>query len=297
MSQVPRLSLAALFLTLPVAAQTFGSTFGPLPIPDGPGACGLLGAPRVITVNVPFGTPAVGTLALTLDVAHTWYSDLDLVVQAPGGFAALVLGTASGCGSSSDLGGQGYVLLDGAPQTLDFVAGSLPGGQTIPAGAYRADLPLAVFAGQGSAGTWTFSFRDRALGDSGSVSGVFLHINTCPYTTYSLTQNGAGQPLTITHLCARPGDLYLAPAVLGPAGSNPGGVPNGWFLGLDIPLQGLFSQLAFGPPFYGAIPGSGLVSFSFSVPAGFTISTCAVHVDPLTGFASYIGAAFNYTTI
>lgn len=280
-----------------VFGQTFGGNFTPLPIPDGlSSTCGIYGPSSSVTINVPPGTPTVALLSVSIGITHTWYGDVRFTLIAPNGTAVQLLGTPPpNCGDASDLTGAVYTLDDTAAQTLD--AAAIAAGATIPSGTYRPDAPLSTFLGVNPVGNWTFVFADGTLGDTGSVASAFLAINACTQPSYSLSQSGPGQALVIRHLCGQPFNIFFAPAVFGSAGTNPGGVPTGWYLGLNIPVQALLDLLNFGQPFLGTLNSAGNYAISAFVPPGIDISTVAVHVNPSTGVASYISAAFTYTTL
>lgn len=58
---------------------------------------------------------------------------------------------------------------------------------------------------------------------------------------------------------------------------GPGGVPTGWFFGLDIPQLTLIAEISFGHPFDGVLPGAGIDAIAFPLPAGLVHSTVGLH--------------------
>jgi hypothetical protein len=92
-----------------------------------------------------------------------------------------------------------------------------------------------------------------------------------------------------------PGTLGFAISAGPPAGgsylatftTNQGAFPNGWFLGLDIPLQELIAQLNAGPPFVGPLAvgpcGGAMMAGPFTgLPSGLTIYAVAAGFPPFS---------------
>jgi hypothetical protein len=87
---------------------------------------------------------------------------------------------------------------------------------------------------------------------------------TSPYGMGSIQVNLGGLQINGTYFLA----ITLAPGVF----------PNGWFLGLDIDLQGLLFQLSFGPPFLGSTGGCGGATIGpiSGAPSGLPVYAVAV---------------------
>jgi hypothetical protein len=77
----------------------------------------------------------------------------------------------------------------------------------------------------------------------------------------------------------------------------PGTFPGGWFFGLDIPLQGLLDQLAFGFPFLGPTNGCGGATIGpfAGIPSGLPIYAVALGaIGPGLGTVTAISPAISY---
>lgn len=190
-------------------------------IPDGtattPPAYGTARTVSFAVSGVPLN---VRNVVLSMDVAHTWVGDLDVVLRAPGGSPAATIFSRTGAttvtalGDDSDLSGA-YAFSD-LSSANDFWASAAAVGATaaIPAGQYRTSSAGgaatggavtsldAVFAGLTPAqanGTWTLEFRDSTLGDTGTVNGVVLILVVGPTVTSITPSSGdvAGGTLVV----------------------------------------------------------------------------------------------------
>jgi len=145
---------------------------GPIPIPlPGPvnNVC-TPGTELFHTIMVP-DVGVVGDLNVHLNISHTWYGDLDIMVTSPMGTVAFVKDGIPD--DSSDLIGT-YVLDDEAPGSWD--AAATAAGATIPLGSYFVDVPLSVFDGESITGVWTITICDTFAGDLGTLNGAVLEI-------------------------------------------------------------------------------------------------------------------------
>lgn len=296
MKKFSTLGLAVLVLAGAAAAQTFGGPISPvLAIPDGAGAC-TPGATLSHIIPVAGGPTTMTSVVLGLDLSHTWYGDVEVTLTSPSGTTVNV--NVAGCqGSlddSSDLAGL-YTLNDGAAQSWD--AAALAAGTTIAPGAYVGDSPLAAFVGQNSNGNWTIAIRDHFNSDTGTLNGATIDFGVCgggPY--YTLGQVPAatpGAPLVINHGCGTAFATYITAVVI----NNPASVPNGWWFGLDIPVNFLITEINFGAPFYGTLDGTGSYTFSTPLPAGIQISSVGVHFDPVSGVPTFASVPNTYTML
>lgn len=173
-------------------------------IPDGSTAgCGgySTSTPLDITFNVTGLSGQVTNVAVQFQtgVAHTWVGDIRAILIAPGGSPSHILfsqtgaTTATGCGDSSDLNGL-YRFAD-SPLTTNWWTAAAGAGATtpVPTGTYQATQPAPQPASSFSPttsinaafssvtnpnGTWTLRFLDGAAGDTGSISGATLEIQT-----------------------------------------------------------------------------------------------------------------------
>jgi hypothetical protein len=295
-----KLSCLMLALTLgaaSAAAQTYGGPIALLPIPDGTGTC-IPGAPVSVTIAVPSYGPAA-TLTVDIDIAHTWYGDVKLVITNPAGLSvtALVPGCEGSADPSSDLAGP-YTLDDSAGMTLD--AAAVAAGPVIPPGTYAPDNALAglLVCGSDASGTWTFTFEDHYIGEPGSVIGLTMTLTSGPPApaapVFTFCQAAPGAPTFVVHAGGVPDAIFINPVTLGT-----GFTPSGWFFGLDIAYIDLMTELIYPVGiFSGTLDSSGnFTSVPLPIPAGFILSTVGVHFDPVTGYPIYVGEPFEFTVL
>ena len=175
------LSLVVLF-ALPVGtfAQTFTGMGNPQPVPvTGTGGFPCTGGPTTSVANVAaLGSGPIGAGQsflidnVTIDITHTWDSDLDIELISPSG-TVLDL--------SSDNGGLGdnytnTVFMDGAP--------SITTGAPPFTGVFQPEGGMfnTVFAGEAAGGNWTLSICDDTGGDSGTLNSfsiTFMSLVDC----------------------------------------------------------------------------------------------------------------------
>ncbi len=287
------LAVLAIVFVPALTAQTFGGPFPPMPIPDNPtGACSPIFVPAVQTVVVPGGLGTITNVTVSFGLTHTWHGDLNCLIDHNGTTVSLMgpVMPCTGFGDSSDLQGL-YTFDDAAPLSMDAAAAAAAANVAIAPGSYIGDNPLAAFLGTDPTGVWIFTCWDQAAGDTGTFYDARVTLGLCS-TNYTIGQPaGPGTSLEIAHTCGFPGSTYLSAIVPGN-----GGVPTGWFFGLNIGISTILTEIAFGPPFYGSLDGSGNAVFSFpGVPAGLQFASVGLHFDSGTGFASYISSAFTYT--
>lgn len=179
------------------------------PIPDGPsGTCGTEGSPLVLSFVVNDVVANIVSVGAQFVANHSYIGDLRAILAAPGGSPSLPLfgntgGNANG-GDSSDLGGL-YGFDDTFTRDWWAEAAALGAGQAITpsspaAGGFRTSAISttatttqtslnAVFGGLTPAqanGTWTLTFTDDCLEDTGSVQSATLWIDAPPPLPVSL---------------------------------------------------------------------------------------------------------------
>jgi subtilisin-like proprotein convertase family protein len=180
-------------------------------IPDttatGPGA---YGPPRDVQFNVTGLSGGVTNVTVSFNASHTYVGDLDVVLKAPGGSPSHVIfsrtGAASGnpFGYGSDLSSSNTYTFTDSATTNWWSAAS--GVTIIPGGSYRTTLPgpttvPAPVTSMNSAfssvtnpnGTWTLTFRDGASGDTGTVTGATLDIQTAAVSKPCFDFYGTGR--------------------------------------------------------------------------------------------------------
>lgn len=197
-------------------AATFVGT-GTGPIPDGPSGCGnYTGTPLDVTFNVTGLSGAVSNVAVQFNASHTWVGDLRAILIAPGGSPSHILfsqtgaTSATGCGDSSDLGSsETYRFADSGTSTNWWTTAFNTGATAIiPGGTYQATQPgpqsvssfsptTSINSAFGSVsnpnGTWTLRFLDGGAGDTGSVTGATLDIQTAAVSKPCFDFYGTGR--------------------------------------------------------------------------------------------------------
>jgi subtilisin-like proprotein convertase family protein len=134
----------------------------PLTIPDnGEAANNYLVHPIAISAQ-----GLVSTVAVRIDISHTWDSDLDLFLVAPGGAQREL---------SSDNGGSG----DNYTGTtfVDSAALAITSGNAPFTGRFRPEQAFSTLAGTPVAGNWSLRAGDGAGGDVGTL--VTYQLLTC----------------------------------------------------------------------------------------------------------------------
>ncbi|HMM65431.1 MAG TPA: proprotein convertase P-domain-containing protein [Dokdonella sp.] len=172
-------------------------------IPDSPGGTPpTYGTPLVVNFAVAGLASNVSTVAVQIDIAHTWVGDVDVVLAAPGGSPSLVIvsrigvTTAGAFGDSSNYNGI-YNFVDGTAGTDIWTVATNAGCTSacdITVGDYRTtgaggtgqtNPPpitslVTTFGGLTPAqanGTWTLTFRDGGGGDTGTVNAATLYVD------------------------------------------------------------------------------------------------------------------------
>lgn len=171
--------------------------FGPWPIPD----ADVVGTHSPALVSDIVG--AVGKVAVSVHIQHTFLSDLKLELVAPDGTTCLL---ADGVGSSGD--NFGTACSPDTSRTLfdDDATNSIRGGSAPFVGSFRPDQPLAIFAGKSGVavnGLWQLHVVDSFFFDTGTIQCWSLHLSpatcndgggTCPGTDLALSLSDAPDP-------------------------------------------------------------------------------------------------------
>ncbi len=104
-------------------------------------------------------------LTLTLDITHTWVSDLEATLASPGGAQVLLF---SDVGDSDD---------DFTDTTFsDAATDSINDGSAPFTGTFRPDESFAALNGEVASGTWTLTIEDLFDGDDGTLNSWGLNI-------------------------------------------------------------------------------------------------------------------------
>jgi subtilisin-like proprotein convertase family protein len=138
------------------ACPVYTSSDVPKPIPDV--------TTITSTVNVG-GSFTLTDVNVTLSIAHTWDSDLDVFLISPQG-ARVELFT--------DVGGSA----DNFTNTVldDECATSIASGAAPFTGCYRPEGSLSAFIGEHSSGVWTLEITDDAGADTGTLQAWSLEL-------------------------------------------------------------------------------------------------------------------------
>jgi subtilisin-like proprotein convertase family protein len=116
------------------------------------------------TIGVP-GAAQVTDINVSLNISHTWTSDLDVFLIAPNGDQITLFNDQ--CGTADDV--DVTMDDDGAPFACS-------GGTPAIAGTLQPTQPLSTFNGLNPSGTWTVRVTDDAGGDATNINNITLEI-------------------------------------------------------------------------------------------------------------------------
>src|SRR5690606_16769821 len=166
-------------------STAYDSTAVPFDI-DGSGTTTVdcANAPNLIPITVAdAGTLGAGAILenITIDIAHTWTSDLDLYLVSPNGTELLL---ANDLGGGIDDGYNGTMFEDGG---ADITVASAPFG----VGPYQpmGGTFAAAFDGEDITGDWNLKLCDDAGGDTGQVLQFSMSICVPPVVSYDDCEN------------------------------------------------------------------------------------------------------------
>ena len=119
-------------------------------------------------IEVPITQGGVITdINVSVDIEHTWVSDLTLKLESPSGKIVTLIARKGGSGDNM----QDTLFDDEA--TISGSAGRAPF-----TGSFTPQSPLSTFDGDRSEGTWVLSVTDSARLDGGLIKGWTLDIET-----------------------------------------------------------------------------------------------------------------------
>ena len=134
--------------------------------------------------NVGFALPdLLSVKSITLDLAHTWGNDMDILVTGPAGEVFdLMLNEVDANGSGNF--DMGLVAGSGLLTNVDAYIFVAPGGGSptwtpgfSPGGTYDANI---WHAGAVAAGAWTLVVSDNVGGDGGAIGDLTIVYNVIP---------------------------------------------------------------------------------------------------------------------
>lgn len=158
--------------------ETISYTGGPIAIPDGDGTS--IDIPLAVSTSTAiskvvfhldggFCTTDDGATAVGLD--HTWVSDLTLSLTSPSGTTVTLANHAGGDMNDANNFCQTY-FDDTSPQSIQSVSPLMAPFS----GFFAPATPLASFAGENAAGTWTLRAADSVSPDGGSVRAFGIDV-------------------------------------------------------------------------------------------------------------------------
>ncbi len=116
---------------------------------------------------------------VTINIDHTWDSDLDIFLQSPSGtVVALTLGNGGGADNYTD------TIFD------DDAATSITSGTAPFTGVFQPQGSLADFNDESAQGDWTLIVTDTAGGDGGTIN--LFEIELCVIGEFSVDTDGDG---------------------------------------------------------------------------------------------------------
>ena len=124
---------------------------------------------------------------VTLNILHTWASDIEATLISPEGTSVLLFADVGGSGDNF----TNTVLDDDATQSISD--GSAPF-----TGTFSPQNALSAFNGEQTVGDWTLSVFDDANLDGGSLEGWSVQL--CGNTNLSIEENSLDGSLEIVHL-------------------------------------------------------------------------------------------------
>lgn len=139
-------------------------------------------------INIP-GSFAVNDVNVTVNLTHTWDSDVDMKLIGPDGTQVIL---------AQDLGGQG----DNYTNTVfdDQAANSITSGTAPFTGTYKPQGNLSDFNGKDALGNWTLHITDDANSDGGNLLSFTLQLCSDEQIVLSSSEvNLESNNITVVH--------------------------------------------------------------------------------------------------
>ena len=165
----PGTYLTASFTTANIVCTNYDSTDTPLAIPDGNGFFGPADGPPVVSELEVISATEITDVNVTINVTHTWVSDVTLILTSPSGTEVLL---TTGLGDDGD---------DFTDTVFDSDAGTSINDGTPPfTGTFTPLGDLSSLNGENATGTWTLTATDAFSGDTGTIDNWTLEICGAP---------------------------------------------------------------------------------------------------------------------
>lgn len=148
---------------------TFCSNIVPADIPDNDLVNGL-----TVDIDVP-DMITIGDVDVSVDISHTWLSDLDATISL-GGTTVPMFSDIAAMGGGGCLGDDMLALLDDEAGSSIETDACINNNVPAVDGTYTAEGTLSDFDGMEAQGTWSFYITDDAGGDTGVVNEVCVRI-------------------------------------------------------------------------------------------------------------------------
>ncbi len=158
--------------------ETISYTGGPVVIPDGDGTSVDIALPVAtstaiskVVFHLDGGSCSLDDGATTVGLDHTWVSDLTLALTSPSGTTVTLADRAGGEANDANNFCQTY-FDDTSSQSIQTVTPLMAPFS----GFFAPATPLASFAGENAAGTWTLRATDGVSPDGGSVRAFGIDV-------------------------------------------------------------------------------------------------------------------------
>ncbi|SHG90279.1 thrombospondin type 3 repeat-containing protein [Winogradskyella jejuensis] len=161
--------LTASFTTGNIQCDVFDSTDTPLAIPDGFGFFGPADGPPAESQLLVISATSITDVNVTVDISHTWVSDLRLVLTAPDGTDVVLANNIGG----SDDNYTNTVFDSDAPTSINSASAPFTG-------TFAPDGDLSTLNGQIATGTWTLTAVDNFTGDTGTINSWSIEVCGVP---------------------------------------------------------------------------------------------------------------------
>lgn len=149
-----------------------------------------------ISIDFDFPSDVDSIESISIDLSHTFQSDLTFNVSGPGGFYSLTEGQTGAAGGGSDLGINGTGT-PGDEATYTFV--ETGGGDNATGyGLGGATVNALAWGTGGAADGWNISFVDDFGGDGGSITNVTIDFTSAvPEPASALALLGLGSVVAL----------------------------------------------------------------------------------------------------